>query len=121
MTTAQITREARPASAVDATPASDAWLIRQDGTTVAELVVAQHDGEILWVGTSEDHRDQGHATALYRQAFADLGGRIFHAPETHLFDDGARFAARIGGPQLPPCTTCCAHLYETDDLYGDRD
>lgn len=120
MHTAQITREARPASTTDATPAHQVWKIREAGEAAAELKVADATGEILWVWVHDDRRGEGLAYALYRQASADLGGQIFHAPETHLFDEGAAFAARVGGPRMPACASCCAHLYEDDDQ-GGRD
>ena len=107
MTTAQITRTAE--TDTDGTLA-DVWTVG----AVAELKAAQATGEILWVWVHADHRGEGLAYALYRQASADLGGRLFHAPETHRFDDGDAFAARVGGPVMPNCSTCCAHLYAVD-------
>ncbi|SBW18574.1 hypothetical protein FDG2_0724 [Candidatus Protofrankia californiensis] len=115
MTTMQIARESRSASSVDATPAHHAWVIRVGGRVASELAVDAATGEILSVNTNEDYQGRGYATALYRQAYADLDGRIFHAPTTHRFDDGDRFAARVGGPEMPACSTCCAHLYDDDD------
>ncbi|WP_239382615.1 MULTISPECIES: GNAT family N-acetyltransferase [unclassified Frankia] len=119
MTTAQITREERQASTTDATPRRHAWVIRDGNTIVSELTVDAVTGEILNVDTDEDYQDRGYATALYRRASIELGGRIFHAPPTHRFDDGNRFAARVGGPEMPACSTCCAHLHEDHNDYQE--
>ncbi|TLK47991.1 hypothetical protein [Glutamicibacter sp. V16R2B1] len=89
----------------------DVWTVDD----IAELKVEQATGEILWVWTHEDHREQGHATALYRQAHADLNGQIYHAPDGHRTDDGDRFATRVGGPTLT--CGCCADL--DDDSYQE--
>jgi hypothetical protein len=93
--------------------ASHLWSISEDGKRVAELWIGMTTGEILMVWTHDDHREQGHATALYRQAASEIA--VYHAPPTHRFDDGARFAERVGGPSMPDCTTCCAHLYDDED------
>lgn len=94
------------------------WSISESGERIAELWVSMETGEIQMVWTHENHRDQGHATALYRQAARETA--IYHAPTTHRFDDGARFAERVGGPSMPDCTTCCIDPYFTDDEDGDR-
>lgn len=92
---------------------SHLWSITVEGDRVAELWVDTDTHEILSIWTAEDHREQGMATALYRAASSEM--TIFHAPETHRFDDGARFVERVGGPEMPACSTCCAHLYEDGD------
>jgi len=93
------------------------WSISINGQRVSELWVAPDTGEILNVWTHEHHRANGYATALYRQAATEID--IYHAPPTHRFDDGDRFAHRVGGPSMPDCTTCCAHLHDEDEEYGD--
>lgn len=115
MTTAQITRTAEtdPTSGT----AMTVWAISDTtGDNIAELKVETATGEILWIWTHEDHRDNGHATALYRLAATEI--TIYHAPEGHRTDDGDRFAARVGGPAIT-CTTCCAGLDDTDDYYAE--
>lgn len=92
---------------------SHLWSISDGGERIAELWIDMTTGEILNVWTREDHREQGHATALYRQAATEIA--TYHAPPTHRFDDGARFAERIGGPSMPDCTTCCADLYADEN------
>ncbi len=87
---------------------SDLWSITEGGRRIAELWVAPETGEILMVWVHEDHRGLGLATALYRQAISETA--VYHAPPTHRFDEGARFAERVGGPSMPDCTTCCADL-----------
>lgn len=109
MGTAQITRT------VEADPTSGTLMHVWRVGDIAELKVEVATGEIGWVWTHEDHREQGHATALYGYAFADLDGAIFHAPESHRTDDGNRFAVRVGGAAL--ACTCCAHL--NDDYTED--
>lgn len=89
------------------------WSITADGQRIAELWVDMATGEILNVWTHEDHRGQGHATALYQQASSEID--VYHAPESHRTDDGQRFAERVGGPELPPCKGCCAFLYDTEE------
>ena len=96
-------------------PLCHLWSISIDGRRIAELWVDTDTGEIANVWTREDHREQGHATALYRRANTDLNGAIYHAPEAHRTDDGDRFAARVGGPALT--CTCCTHLDDGDDDY----
>ncbi|WP_141714145.1 GNAT family N-acetyltransferase [Micromonospora inyonensis] len=92
------------------------WSITIDGERIAELWVEIATGEILNVWTHEDHRGQGHATALYQQAASEID--IFHAPVSHRTDDGNRFAERVGGLVMPDCNTCCANLYADED--GDQ-
>lgn len=92
------------------------WSITHNGQRIAELWVETATGEILNVWTHEDHRGQGHATALYQQAAAEIA--IYHAPTSHRTDDGNRFAERVGGPTMPDCTTCCADLNDLED--GDQ-
>jgi hypothetical protein len=104
--TLTITRTAETYS--DGTQILNLWSISVDGERIAELWTDQDTGEIAYVWTHEDHREQGHATALYRRAASETA--IYHAPVTHRFDDGARFAERVGGPSMPDCTTCCADL-----------
>lgn len=107
-TTRTITRttEAYPGE----TEPRDCWAVVVDGERVSTLYLDIVTGEILNVETERAYRGQGHATALYRAAVAVRP--VFHAPVSHRTDDGAGFAASVGGPELPPCTTCCAFLYE---------
>ncbi len=107
-TTRTITRtaEAYPGE----TEPRDCWAVAVDGQRVSTLYLDVDSGEILNVETEPAHRGQGHATALYRAAISVRP--VFHAPVSHRTDDGAGFAARVGGPELPPCTTCCAFLDE---------
>ena len=93
----------------------DRWAFTTDGTVIAELLADPTTHEITWIWTADQHREQGHSTALYTIARAETP--IRHAPETHRTDDGNRFAERVGGPTMPDCTTCCAHL--TDDEAGE--
>ena len=97
---------------------ADVWFVDVDGVRVSHLFVDTTTGEILNVWTADTHQGRGYATALYRQATTER--HVVHAPETHRTDDGSRFRARVGGPELPPCTTCCAHLYDTDDDYDNE-
>lgn len=109
-TTRTITRtaEAYPGE----TEARDCWAVVVDGERVSALYLDTDTGEVLNVETEAAHRGQGHATALYRAATAVRP--VFHAPVSHRTSDGAGFAAHVGGPELPPCTDCCAHLYQED-------
>lgn len=108
MTTATITRTTEPYPGE--TRPLTLWAVEVDGRRIATLYIDPDTAEIANVETDEAHRGQGHATALYRAAAA--AGPIFHAPETHRSAEGAAWAARVGGPSLPPCTDCCAFLYE---------
>jgi GNAT superfamily N-acetyltransferase len=93
---------------------SNRWAIVADGTVVAELLADVDTDEISLVWVDDEHRGQGHAAHLYATAIAERV--IFHAPVTHRTDDGNRWAIAVGGPSLPDCDTCCAHMYEEEEL-----
>ncbi len=109
-TTQIITRTTEPYPGE--TQPGDCWAVVIDGQRVSTLYLDIATGEILNIETEPAHRGQGHATALYRAASAVRP--VFHAPVSHRTPDGAGFAAAVGGPELPPCTTCCAFLLDEE-------
>jgi len=89
-----------------------------DGTVISELYVDMTTLEVRNIWTHEDHREQGHATALWTAATEMLPVRHSHA--AHRTDDGDRFAARVGG-ETAPCTDDCDCDAPTDDDYDTED
>lgn len=76
------------------------WSVIIDGKPASRLWVGLTDNEIKQVETyRREHRGQGYASALYRQASSEM--TIYHAPEGHRTADGDRFAHRTGGPVHP--------------------
>lgn len=89
------------------------WQMVIDGDTVSTLWVAVETGEIMQVETPTEHQGNGYASALYRQAAAEIA--IFHAPEAHRTYAGDRFAASVGGDSLPCLHGCCDRESDFDD------
>lgn len=81
------------------------WSLTVDGALVSTLWVATETGEIMQVETPTAHQGNGYASALYRQAAAEIA--IYHAPESHRTYEGDRFAQSVGGESLPCLHGCC--------------
>lgn len=105
MSERQIIRDIARYSDQDAAGEMHRWSMVIDGETVSELWVAIETGEIMQVETPREHQGNGYASALYRQAAAEIA--IYHAPEAHRTYEGSRFAASVGGESLP-CLHGCA-------------
>lgn len=90
------------------------WAMVINGETVSELWVDIDTGEIAQVETPRQHQGNGYASALYRQAATEID--IYHAPPGHRTPEGDRFAASVGGENLPYCNHgCCNETPDFDD------
>lgn len=79
------------------------WEAMEDGELIGELYVTTDTHEIAQIEVNEDRRGEGIARALYEAAYEQMGC-IYHAYEAHRTEDGAAFAAAIGGEELEECT-----------------
>jgi hypothetical protein len=91
----------------DSSEQAHRWSMVIDGETVSELWVEIATGEIAQVETPRQHRRNGYAAALYRQAAKEIA--IYHAPASHRSPEGDAFAEAMGGP----VAECPAHCYCT--------
>lgn len=98
----QIIREIAKYSETD--DPSHRWSAVIDGETVSELWVDIATGEIAQVETPREHRRNGYAAALYRQAATEIA--IYHAPASHRSVEGDAFAEAMGGP-VAECPADC--------------
>lgn len=89
------------------------WTLTVDGEAVSQLWVAIDTGEIMQVETPRAHQGNGYASALYRQAAAEI--TIYHAPESHRTYEGDRFARSVGGESLPCRYGCCTDEPDFDE------
>jgi hypothetical protein len=93
MSTSGIVYQVRPYG--DETTEMHSWTITENGAVISDLYADLGTGMIANIWTSADHRDEGLATRLYREASRTV--RLFHSPEWARTDDGSRFAERVGG------------------------
>lgn len=111
MSERQITRDIARYSEQD--EPTHRWSMVINGETVSELWVDIETGEIMQVETPTEHQGNGYASALYRQAAAEIA--VFHAPESHRTYEGDRFAKSVGGDSLPCQHGCCTDTPDFDE------
>lgn len=83
------------------------WEITDANGVAAELYVSADRHEIMNIDVRADRRREGLARALYTAATAMM--TVYHAPDAHRSEEGALFAAAVGGETLTydcDCTGC---------------
>lgn len=71
----------------------------ETGTVIAELYAQVDTGQIMQVWVAEAHRGEGLARHLYETATQTVA--LYHSPAEHCTEDGAAFAAAMGGETIP--------------------
>lgn len=78
------------------------WEAFDGGEVVGELYVTLDTLEVANIEVNEDRRGEGIARQLWEAANAQMG-TVYHAYEAHRTEDGAGFAAAVGGEEITEC------------------